>query len=179
MLLFFFFYFQDKNNPYIDFFFRKLKTYEEKEAFLKNHNDPLLINLLKGLLDLYTRKPFFDAEIKDTYYRFIDNDNDHESLQKLLTEWQELFYVYTLEERNNGIQSPHFKGLLEANNPSFNYILELDKTELSRLTYLELAIKAMKKPIGNKQEWQEEKARLNFERIVEMVFPIQGEAEEK
>jgi hypothetical protein len=125
--------FGDKqNNKYIDFFFDKLQTEEEKLNFINNFNDSLIINSIKNLLQQFIDFNYNDIkvlEFADTYY--IPRQN--------ILKWHRSFHFSVLKEYWNGNETDYFKQL--KNNASFQYLLSLEDEK----NFNELLAEALKR----------------------------------
>jgi len=125
--------FTDKQSiKYINFFFDKLQTEEEKLNFIKNINDPLLINSIKYLLQQFIDLNYNDIKVLE----FADTCNIP---RKEILKWHRSFHFSVLNEYWEGNETNYFKQL--KNNQSFQYLLSLEDEK----NFNELLVEALKR----------------------------------
>lgn len=112
----------ERYRPYLNFYFTKLKSINEKDYFLSNFNDAELIFLIKKITELFHKYHFFHALL-------LEQADDQEELD-LLTQWQRHYYIDIYNEYHSLFGNASSNAITEIyqileENTSFQFLVKL------------------------------------------------------
>jgi len=124
-LLFFFFFFSgfdDKiKRTYLSFYFLNLNSIRDKDYFLKTFKDPIIVQAIKNIQELFNQYSFHDPAI-------LEHAKNKTEIS-LITKWQRQYYLdiyneYHKESITEKSSVIELYKLLQANN-SFKFLVDL------------------------------------------------------